>query len=351
MTKQLTLVAVVAGLALAIGGGGFALQANGPDPAPAPSPVPSDAPVPDPTPITEAGKWRAAVLSDYQPINAVIVNLVQTLEGWRNGTATAEAARASVELSLPKVRETRAALAKRRPLPQAPRALRDYHAAASLYLESLELARVATTLPKGDLLAQLQRASTRVRTLGDRMFDLAGAELEPFDPRGRDSEDVVVRKPAEVPDWEAINLGAGPPLDVPPSPAAPRAYERVRPQYGASAWSAAISGLGIPSGPAEAHALASGSTVELRDLSRALVAASDAVHALPDPQGKRIESTRVQLALLIHAEAARVAQLATLGPVASRSALRESTHFVAAIGDAQWTNLLPPRTTGFAARP
>jgi len=339
-------VVVAVLLALGLAAGGLAVALGGSST----TPTTSDAPVPDPTPTSLAGQWRADALSDFKPVNAVIVGTIQALEGWRSGAVSAKDVAATLTGAIPAVRETRTALARRTPLFQAPQALTDFRLAADLYLESLELARIgAVSSAKGDLLTQLQLTSTRLRTLADRVFDQAGAELEPYDPRQREVDGVVVQRPAEVPDWEAISLGAGPPLDVAPTPASPRARETARPQVPLSSWRSSFAVLAVPSGTTEAAALRSGEVSELRDLARALVAGSDGLRLLPDPEGRRTDSTRVQLALLVHAEAARVGQLAALLP-SSRSALLTTARSVAAIGDALWTTLLPERSTGFTKR-
>lgn len=337
LAAVLAVVVVVAlavtGIALAHHGGGSRHTAS------------SDNPVPDPTPTTAAGRWRAGVLSDFKPMDAVLVRLLQTLQGWGNGTVPAATARLELQDALPAVVATSTALQGRAAFPQAPFALSDYRAAARLYQASFRVELVATELPAGALQTQAVLTATRLRTLGDRAFDQANAELEPFDPRERTVDGVIVRKPAEVPDWRSIKLAAGPPLDVQPAPTAPRSYQTTRPTSAASTWVEAVAALGVPSGSSERAVLLFGTASQLRDLARALVAASDGVHALPDPEGKRLDSTRVQLALLVHADAARTAQLATFVSATLRTALDSVARDVAIVGDTLWSPLLPARTT------
>jgi hypothetical protein len=295
---------------------------------------------------TAAGAWRDGVLEDFRPLAGVSLTVVRTTVEWRAGRATGPELAARIDTALPSILETRQALAARGELPDAPQALAHYRAAADLYLVSMNTLRTATGLRAGPLQEQLARSATRMRDLGDRVFDQAGVVLEPLLPPTRQFDGVEVRKPAEVPDYATLDLAAGPPLDeVPATPGPIRTYEAARPEQRVSDWVSAVGRAGVPTSDEVVAALRTGAATEFAVLARRLVAASDAVRALPDPERERPVSTQVQLGLLVQAESVWAAQAAILVAGDARRQLLSSSRALANVADRLWPSVLGKRTT------
>ena len=191
-----------------------------------------------------------------------------------------------------------------------------YVRAAQLYVEAVRLLEQEVTVAPGPLADQTALSATRVRELGDRVFDRGRAVVDGF-LREPSSPDVEVRLPEEVPDWGPEGLAAGPPLEVtaPPPPASvPPTRQATRPTEARSRWLHAVQTVETPSSPAMATAIAAADASGLRNLADRLQAAVERLGAEPDPrgQGGREEAARYRLALLLREESARVAQLMAL---------------------------------------
>jgi hypothetical protein len=302
----------------------------------------------EPAGATGAGRaWRDAALGDFMAMNGVLVDFARTLEDWRSGRGSDAATAAQLDRALPAFVATRTALAAREPFAAAPRALDDYRQAVALYLESARLAKVGTGLGKGPLPDRLRVTFARLRTLGDRIFDQAAVELGVTGPPAMDG--VVVTRPAEVPDWPSLGLDSGPPLGDAVSTATPRVYQDRRPQQPFADWAEEVTRAHIPGAAEETAAITGGSAETLRAMSEQLTAASAKLYSTADPDGERAASTRVQLGLLVHAEAARAAEAATLTSGADAGELRTVAQTLALIGDRLWDDRLGARSTGFPA--
>jgi hypothetical protein len=332
-TAALVLV-VVAGVALVSSGG------DGRTPRAASSPTASAAP---------AQAWRDAALRDLRPLTSVVVRLGTTVNDWQSGKLAAKDAGRALDALAFSMQEARTAIGQRAPLTAAPRALDDLRLTAELYLQATRVASLATGLPGGPLQVQLQRQFSRLRDLADRFFDQTDVELRPLLGAPRDITGVEVRRSAEVPDWDSIGLAVGPPLAVPGAATSPRSYQTTRPQQAFSAWKADVERAAIPSGTAEATALTGGTQHVLGDLAGRFVASSDALYARPDPAGERAVSTRLQLVLLVHAEALRAAQAAQLVPAGAGTGLARVATALAVAADGLWDARLGSRTTGLTA--
>ena len=79
-----------------------------------------------------------------------------------------------------------------------------------------------------------------------------------------------------------------------------------------------------------------------------LTASSDHLHASPDPVGERQLSARVQLGLLVQAEALRAAQVSRLAERALRPEAAEIAKVLALLGNGMWDDArLTVRETGY----
>lgn len=295
---------------------------------------------------TPAQLWREEVLLDFTPTKAALRGFVESLEGWTGkDEARANQARAALAGFL----ATRDALAERTALPAAPRALANYQAAAVLYVEAGRLATAGARLPGGDLQEQTRLTVKRLRALGDRVFDQAGVELAPHMQAGA-VPDLGAARSAEVPLWSAIGLAPGEPLAGPlPVGGAIRGYEQVRPEQEFPAWAADVAKAGVPAVTDLVTTVADGPPARLRTLADALSEAADALYAVPDPAGERALSTRVQLGLLVQAEAVRVAQVAELAGGSTGSALTEVARTLLLVGTDFWDPRLGERDSGLPA--
>lgn len=277
--------------------------------------------------------WRDEVLREFSPLAQSSFSAVRTITEWNLGRATAEDVAARVDIALATSQETVAALASREPVEGTAPALAQYRAGADLYLTSLHTVRVATRLPDGALQTQLRRAAARQRDLGDRLFDLAGTTLSPLLPAERDFSEVRLEKPPEVPDYTAIDLGVGPPLESrPPTPGRPRTYQSSRPEQDAGEWLTAVSQLDLPSSEYCAQLASTGSAEELATAARQAQQAADTLHSLPDPRARRGVSTQLQLALLVLSDGLRAAQAAALVPPAQQPELRSVAQELVEVG-------------------
>ncbi|MCU1692079.1 MAG: hypothetical protein JWM64_1170 [Frankiales bacterium] len=304
-----------------------AAASAGPSGSAAPAPSTSGGPeVAGPSlPPTPVQAWRDAVLKDYSPLAQSSFSAVRTITEWNLRRATPADVRSRVEVALQTSQDTVKALAVRKPLPGTEQALTQFRAGADLYISSLQTVLAATALPSGPLQTQVRRAAARQRDLGDRVYDLAQSSLVPVLPKEQTFDDVELRKPPEVPDYDAVDLGVGPPLaPAEPKPGPVRTFQAQRPEQDVAAWVAALDRLALPSGPQVLALLQSAPADRLAATAEQLVLGSDRLRELADPAGARNVSTQVQLGLLVEADALRTAQAAVLAPAAQRLGLRQA---------------------------
>jgi hypothetical protein len=309
----------------------------------------TDRATPTPAASAAARSWRDAALVDLRPLTGNVVSLGRTATDWQAGRVTAAVAGQALAVDLQRLAEARAAIGQQQPLPTVPRALSDFQVTAALYLEAARVLQQATEVPSGPLRIQLQHQFSRLRTLADRFFDQADVELQKVLGPPRAVEGVEIRRSADVPDWRSLDLAVGPPLDVAQQHTALRAYQASRPQVPFSEWQADVTAARVPSAIDERTAVLDGSAEQLRLMARQMVAAADVLHDSPDPTGERVVSTRIQLALLVHAEALRAAQAAHLVPTASLAGLTQVAKELAGIADSLWDNRLGKRSTELPA--
>lgn len=275
-------------------------------------------------PPTRVQAWRDEVLREYSPLAQSSLSAVRMITEWNLGRATAADVAGRVEFALTTSQETVRALAVRTPLPGTQPALTQYRAGAGLYVLSMRTVLAATALPDGDLQSQLRRAAARQRDLGDRLFDLAATSVAPLLPPEPTFPGVRLVRPPDVPDYAAMDLGVGPPLEAAaPVPGPVRTYQDVRPDQAVNRWVQMVADLDAASDAEYAELLRTGASGELAAAARRLVAAADRLHRLPDPRGARGVSTQVQLGMLVAADGLRAAQAASMTPTAERRRLQQ----------------------------
>ncbi|HEY2832338.1 MAG TPA: hypothetical protein VGJ14_07945 [Sporichthyaceae bacterium] len=308
----------------------------------------ADSPAPTPTPTgTPGDQYQGDVLKDFANMSTTLVSYLQTLQNWRKDTVDDQQVAAAAQNMLGDIAATQQALAARAAFEQAPRAVVDYRLAADGYAQSAALTKVTAAVPRGALRTQLQLAISRVQTLSDRVFDQAQAELKPYMTPDRDIPGVVIRKAPEVPNWAAGDYAPKAPLTDVGGDKTQREYQDTRPEQSVAAWSKLVRGADLPSAKDEATAISDGKLPALRTQAVDFTKVSDLLYGKPDPKAGRPSNTRLQLALLIDAEATQLGQAAALAPQADHDALLTVAKSLAVIGDKLWDPQLGERSTGF----
>jgi len=344
-SSKLPLLAAAMITAAAVGGAlAWSLTGSGNGPH---APVAASA-TPSPTPTgTPGDQYAAGILKDFSNMSTVLISYLQTLQNWRTDKVDDTQMGAVAKGVLDDIALTQQALAARQPFPPAPRAIYDYRAAADLYGQGTLLAQAATAVPRGPLRTQLQLAVSRVQTLADRVFDQGSAEMKPFVTPENEFDSVQVMRADEIPSFGASQIAAGPPLtDVGAAPT-PHPYQTTRPEESLREWLQVAQGAKIPTAKDTEQAIDSGRVSTLSADSVTFTHASDLLHDTPDPQGERIVSTRIQLALLIEAEAAQMGQAATLVPAAAHETFLHIAQALELIGDKLWDDRLGKRDSAY----
>jgi hypothetical protein len=254
--------------------------------------------------------WEEALGEAFEPLREALPRYATAVHEWSTGERTAD----ELLTTLDEVEPVIAGVAERaRRLPDhrsddlAGRLVVD---AADLYVQAVAAHRAAVAALDEAVAEQWDRLGRRLRILGDRAFDRGRERVTPpVDP----GEGVELRLPAEVPDFDRLELAVGPPLEpeeVDVGAAVPRLREAERTSQPQDDWKAAVEALDVPSaGDVEA---AFGDADALADLARRLVAAAEDLRDEPVPDGDRGRADRVAVGWLVLADAARAAQLVTL---------------------------------------
>ena len=251
--------------------------------------------------------------------------VIQAASEWMGQTRPAESFAGELNLFIPEAVRTRQAIAAIPALKEAPAAGEIYRDSIGLYADFGRIYLVALDPAAEPLRAQLDLGARRLRNLADKLYDQAQLLVDPA-AQAFDSEDVVVRRAPEVPDWDAEGLAAGPPLaePPPPPPEVPPEREAQRDEEPEEQWLARVRKAGLPSGSDLAAAIGSGDGKRLGALAETYLASVAARRVAPDPEGGRVRAAVVGLSFLVEAESARMAQAATLllaGPARDRLTL------------------------------
>lgn len=287
---------------------------------------------------SEGDKWRNAIVADFGTMSQSALNYLRSINDWRTGKADEKEIDTAAGLALDQFLYTRDLLAARAPFDQAPRALTNYKDSVEVYIAHARLAKLGAQITDDEKLQrQVQLAMGRLRYVADRLYDLGGDEMAPFTTQDKEVAGFDYERAVDVPSFAGTDLAPGPPLTIAkPGAPADRRYEQSRPEEPFATWKAALEAADIPTVEAEAEAIKEAGVEELDDLADQLTAASDKLHAAPDPMDERELSTRVQLGLLVQAEAMRAAQLSRLVDGKLRPEAVEITKVLALIGNRMW---------------
>ncbi|MGH8998750.1 MAG: hypothetical protein ACRDY7_05100 [Acidimicrobiia bacterium] len=248
----------------------------------------------------------------FRPIGDGLSELLKAHDAWRKDPAKAGDLRATLDRVEPRFAEAADDVAALDPYRYDPRADDVYAASSRLFVEFAGLERLLVGQPAEALADQLELSGRRLRTVGDRLFDAAQVMIGV--DRLASTDSISIEGVPEVPDWLEEGMAAGPPLDDPPPPAAdpPPRREGERPQQPEGEWQDDIAELDIASDTQVTEAIGTGDADALRALARRLQDDAKALGDITDPTDGRERAVALRLGLLVDAEAARLAQAATL---------------------------------------
>lgn len=276
-------------------------------------------------PVAQA--WYQRVVGDLHPLQSTLPNVLNAASGWASGSESAAKARSEIAHDLPALERVQRALSDLAPLKGHATAHDDYVHAISLYVMSLRVDLAATAEPSGLLQVQLQHSYQRIRELGDIVFDQGTAELAPELGSSLAGPDVAAA--AHVPDWSADGLAPAPPLA---SSWRPRAAPASGSQPEAE-WAAAVTMDGAPAqAVVRAAVLGHARRSNLGQVVYSLGAAQGYVGSVSGPAGEPQAANRLQLGLLVDAEALMSARAARLSRGAPARTLATVGAELASIG-------------------
>lgn len=254
--------------------------------------------------------WDRAVAEAFEPLVEVLPQYARAVDEWATGQRTRDELAAVLDEVEPVVAEV-ATAAGSLPAHRRDELARPLVAdAAGLYVQAVAAHRAAVAATDGAVAEQWDRLGRRLRILGDRTFDRARERTSaPLDP----GEGVELRLPAEVPDFDRLELAVGPPLEPEDTNVAdvlPRLRADARESQREADWLDAVAALDAPA-PADVEA-ALGDVEQLATLARRLVEAAESLRDEPVPDGDRGRADRLALGWLVLADAARAGQLAAL---------------------------------------
>jgi hypothetical protein len=258
--------------------------------------------------------WDEAVADAFRPLAEALPTYARAVAAWSTGDRTDDELAATLDQVEPVLAQVAIRVAAVAPHRSDDRAGALMAGAAELYVQAVAAHRAA--LAAGDGVGeQWDRLGRRLRILGDRTFDRARERTSPPVDVG---DDVDLRLPAEVPDFDRLELAVGPPLEddvTDVTDALPRLREGARESQPAAAWERAVEALDVPTAEDVRRAL--GDADELAEQARRLVGAAEDLRDEPVPDGDRGRADRLAIGWLVLADAARAGQLAAVSGMPS----------------------------------
>jgi len=296
----------------------------------------------------EAKAWQTRVDDAFRPLADDLKDLLSAAADWAAGKSPTATFTADLDRLLPRFIDVRDKVSAIPPFKKVSAAGDDYTACANLYVEVARVYRTAVESEAEPLKAQLDLLARRLRTLADRIYDRGRVAVDPSAVNPGQTPDVELRLPAEVPDWAAEGMAAGPPLETgPPPPGSFPTQQDRRPEEPDSAWAKRMQSLEVPPPTELAGAIEAGDAPRLGALARGYAEAAAALRAAPDPAGGRERGAVAGLDLLVYGEAARAAQAATLVPGDSAGRLSAVAKRVTLVGDALRDPVFGKERSGF----
>ena len=286
------LVILLVLVATAVLGGGD--DEDAPDPS---------GPVSTTAPVAVDADWDRAVADAFRPLAEALPTYARAVAEWSEGDRSDDELAATLDLVEPVLSEVVADAAALPSHRTDDRAGPLVAAAAELYVQGVAAHRAALAATDGDVAEQWDRLGRRLRILGDRTFDRARERTSPAIDAG---DSVDLRLPAEVPDFDRLELAVGPPLEAATADvtdALPRLRAGERPTQPLDDWQRAVDALDVPATEDVRAALSDADA--LGGLARRLVGAAEALRDEPVPDGDRGRADRLALGWLVLADASR----------------------------------------------
>lgn len=297
--------------------------------------------------LTPGQKWSDEVKFDLAGASQSTLDYLKVINDWTEGKQDNEAMSAAADRAFLNYTEALGFLEKRSPFEEAPRALANFRDSFQLLTETARLAKLGSGIESDELRKQFQLQISRLRNLGDRFYDLANTEMEPYLPQRPVLDDEMfqfIRNP-EVPSFAGTNVAPGPPLtEASPETAEQRGYQEVRPVQEFAEWVELVKDTELPTPQEQVDAIEEADVDALGELADQLTAASDALYEAADPRESRHLNTRVQLGLLVQAEAMRTGQLAALLEGEEAEVATTIAQTLALVASRMWDDRLGTRT-------
>lgn len=254
--------------------------------------------------------WDRSIAEVFRPLGAALPTYARAVDDWSNGDLSDAALASTLDEVEPVIGGVASNVTAIPPHRSEDRAGELVTGAAELYVHAVSAHRAALTAADDSVGAQWDRLGRRLRILGDRTFDRARELTTPPIDAGAGVE---LRLPAEVPDFDRLEMGVGPPLepeDLSVADALPRAREADREAQPLADWQEAVEGLDAPT-PDDVRS-AVDDPDRLAGLARRLVTAAEELRDEPVPAGDRGRADRLATGWLVLADAARAGQLVLL---------------------------------------
>ncbi|HEX3796876.1 MAG TPA: hypothetical protein VHV57_20445 [Acidimicrobiales bacterium] len=283
----------------------------------------------EPTSSATAQSWYESVESDLSPLQSTLVSGLQVASSWQAGHVSAAKVRRKITLDLPSIETALATVSGLAPLPGYTEAKQNIVDGLTLYVQSFSVIRAATLVRSAALVTQLQRASARIRELGDVSFDEGTAEIAPLLGPALVGDDVHAAM--QIPNWSAQRLAPGEPLighwtGTSAQPAMTQS---------AATWSTAIARSGAPRQTSVRGAVLGatrGRTAHLAELAAAVDRAEVALSGVPGLDGYPQASALLRLALLVDAEALLVKEASVLSHATPAAELSKISGALVSVG-------------------
>lgn len=272
--------------------------------------------------------WDRSIAEVFRPLGAALPTYARAVDDWSNGDLSDAALASTLDEVEPVIGGVASNVTAIPPHRSEDRAGALVTGAAELYVHAVSAHRAALAAADGSVAEQWDRLGRRLRILGDRTFDRARELTTPPIDAGAGVE---LRLPAEVPDFDRLEMAVGPPLepeDLSVADALPRVRAADREAQPLADWQEAVEELDAPT-PDDVRG-AMDDPDRLAGLGRRLVAAAEDLRGEPVPAGDRGRADRLAVGWLVLADAARAGQLSQVSgtpsdvPVALLELVRSS---------------------------
>jgi hypothetical protein len=282
-----------------------------------------------PVSAATAQSWYQSVVADLSPLQSSLIGGLQAVASWQAGHESAAKVGQEIETDLPQLGTALDNVSRLAPLPGYPEAKANFVDGVNLYVQSFSVIRAATQVRSAPLVKQLQRASTRIRELGDTTFDEGTAAIAKLLGSSMTGDDVHAA--TQIPDWSSVSLAPGAPLvshwkGTLAQPALTQS---------AAGWAVAIARSGAPTQASVRHDVGPShhvSAAQLASLAEASDQAEVVLSRSPGLTGHPQASALVRIALLVDAEAVLAREASELCASTPAAELTQVAGALASVG-------------------